>query len=162
MMQATPTTWRSLIQAGWTNASGMHVLCGGESMSTPLKAAFRNLRCEVWNLYGPTETTIWSTIQRLRDGDERNVIGKPIANTEIYVVDAELRPVPIMVLGEICIGGAGLANGYLNQPSNTAERFVESPFKPGQRIYRTGDLGRWRHDGTLEYIERMDAQVKVN
>lgn len=121
-------------------------------------------RCaSVWNLYGPTETTIWSTTGRLESGDGPIGIGRPIDNTQVYVVDTDLRQVPVGEAGELLIGGEGVADGYLNRPELTAERFVADPFskRPGDRLYRTGDLARWRADGTLECLGRMDDQVKI-
>jgi len=111
-------------------------------------------------MYGPTETTVWSTVQRVVPG-EAILIGRPIANTRLYVLDDALQPVPIGVPGELWIGGAGVANGYIGRPDLTAERFVQSPFHPGERIYRTGDLVRSHADGRLEHLGRLDHQVKV-
>jgi acyl-CoA synthetase (AMP-forming)/AMP-acid ligase II len=117
---------------------------------------------QLWNVYGPTETTIWSTIEPVRSGPGPVSLGRPIANTRIAVVDDQGEPVPWGVSGEIWIGGAGVARGYRNRPELTAERFVSSAFDPGERIYRTGDLGRWRRDGALEHLGRLDFQVKIH
>ncbi len=114
-----------------------------------------------WNAYGPTETTICATMGECFAGGGKPSIGRPIANTQVYVLDAHREPVPIGVAGELCVGGVGLARGYLGQPALTAERFVKSPFEPGAKLYRTGDLARWRADGTLEYLGRIDQQVKL-
>ena len=136
--------------------------------------ADRLLPCgsELWNMYGPTETTIWSTVQPLRSG-ERVTIGKPIANTQIYIVDKNLRPVPPGVVGELFIGGHGLARSYWNRPELTAEKFIPNPFRAGEsgggprldgageRVYRTGDLARWLPDGRIECLGRTDQQVKI-
>ena len=117
----------------------------------------------VWNLYGPTETTIWSTAYRVMPGDCSIPIGRPIANTEIYVLNASLHPVPIGIPGELHIGGAGLARGYLNRPELTAAKFIANPFStdPTARLYKTGDLVRYLPDGNMEFVGRIDNQVKV-
>jgi thioesterase domain-containing protein len=118
-------------------------------------------RCsELWNMYGPTESTIWSTCARVSTPDDIH-IGKPIANTEIYILNAHARPQPIGVADELLIGGDGLARGYYNRPDLTAEKFVAHPFARGKRLFRTGDLARWRKDGTIEYLGRLDRQVKI-
>jgi amino acid adenylation domain-containing protein len=162
VMQATPATWRMLIDAGWTGSPPLRVFCGGEAMPEDIGRALAARASEVWNLYGPTETTIWSTVDRV-GADGRATLGAPIANTRIYVLDSSLRPVPIGAVGEICIGGEGVARGYLNRPELTAERFPPDPagFAPGARMYRTGDLGRLGADGRLHYLGRADHQVKL-
>jgi amino acid adenylation domain-containing protein/thioester reductase-like protein len=162
LMQATPATWRLLIDAGWPGHSKLKALCGGEALSTDLAGQLRSRVHALWNLYGPTETTIWSCAHQIETPSRSSVesIGGPVANTRIYILDAALRPVPIGVTGEIFIAGAGLARGYLNRPELTAQRFLTDPFSAG-RMYRTGDLGRWRSDGTLSYSGRNDAQVKI-
>ncbi len=162
-MQATPATWQMLIHSGWDGCQGLKVLCGGEALPDSL-AQELCLRCgEVWNLYGPTETTIWSTMFRVTNGNTQGSIGRPIANTQVYVLDAGRNPVPIGVPGELYIGGTGLARGYLNRPKLTTERFVANPFSddPSARLYRTGDRCRWRADGNLEFLGRLDDQVKL-
>jgi amino acid adenylation domain-containing protein len=163
MMQATPALWRMLIDAGWCGTPRLTVLCGGETMSRDLADALVGRARAVWNLYGPTETTIWSTIERVEPGDGAVSIGRPIANTQVYVLDPAGRPVPIGVPGELFIGGAGVARGYLARPDLTAERFVPDRFsgRPGARLYRTGDLVRLRNDGRLDYLGRLDTQVKL-
>ena len=120
-------------------------------------------RGEVWNLYGPSETTIWSTIHKVESGRGPVPIGRPIANTQMYILDAHLRPVPIGVHGELCIGGDGLARGYLNRPELTEEKFIRNPFsnQPDSRLYRTGDRARYRADGNIEFLGRTDNQVKI-
>jgi amino acid adenylation domain-containing protein len=164
VMQATPATWRMLVENGWTGSKGMKLLCGGEAMSRDLAAALLARAESVWNMYGPTETTVWSTLHRVVDGSETVVpVGRPIANTQIYVLDTDLSPVPVGVPGELYIGGAGVARGYLDRPVLTAERFVPDPFGPahGARLYRTGDLVRYRPDGSLLFLSRLDHQVKL-
>ncbi len=163
VMQATPTTWHLLVDAGWRPKLPFRVLCGGEALPPSLAVSLSGLGVELWNMYGPTETTVWSTIARIDDPTQRITIGRPIDNTEVWVLDEEQRPCPVGAEGELCIGGAGVATGYHNRPDLTAERFVPDPFseRPGARLYRTGDLGRWRDDGTLEHLGRLDFQVKI-
>ncbi|WP_406346322.1 amino acid adenylation domain-containing protein [Streptomyces sp. NBC_00648] len=160
VMQATPSTWTMLLHEGWTNDERVRVLCGGEALPETLRERLTALDCEVWNLFGPTETTIWSTAGRI-GADGRITIGTPIDNTQIYILDGLGRPAPAGVPGELCIAGAGLARGYLNKPELTAERFPENPFAPGTRIYRTGDLARRLSDGRIECLGRIDSQVKI-
>jgi amino acid adenylation domain-containing protein len=163
LMQATPATWRLLLEAGWEGAPGLTVLCGGEAM--PRELADRLLpRCAaLWNMYGPTETTVWSTVHRVRPGTGPVPLGAPIANTTVHILDAQLRPVRSGDEGELCIGGDGVARGYLGRPDLTAERFVPDPFAavPGGRLYRTGDLARRLPDGALLFGGRRDHQVKI-
>jgi amino acid adenylation domain-containing protein len=163
MLQATPATWRLLIETGWRGTPGLRALCGGEGLPADLADALLERVAELWNLYGPTETTIWSTADRVERGAGAITVGRPIANTQVYVVDPLGEPVPVGVCGEICIGGAGVARGYHRRPELTAERFVIDRFgdRPGALMYRTGDLGRWRPDGRLEHLGRTDHQVKV-
>ncbi len=162
VMQATPTTWQMLIDDGWPGNPAMRALCGGEALSENLAAALAERTAEVWNLFGPTETTIWSTVARLEPG-RPPAIGRPILNTFCYVLDANLQPVPIGVTGELYIGGQGVARGYLGRPELTKARFRPDPFakRPGARMYQTGDLVRWRPDGQLDFVGRADSQVKV-
>jgi amino acid adenylation domain-containing protein len=163
VMQATPATWRLLLQADWQGAANFRALCGGEPLPRELAEALLPRVGELWNLYGPTETTVWSTVGRVTSAAETITIGTPIANTQVYVLDANREPVPIGVPGELWIGGAGVATGYHRRPELTAERFVTDPFSPvpGARMYRTGDLGRWRPDGSLQHFGRLDHQVKI-
>jgi amino acid adenylation domain-containing protein len=163
VMQATPATWRLLIDNGWRGSARLKALCGGEALPRELARDLLGHTRELWNMYGPTETTIWSTVDRVDSEDWEVSIGRPIANTQVYVLDARLRPAPIGVAGELYIGGAGVAIGYLNRPELTAERFVPDPFSgvPGARLYRTGDRARVRADGRVEYLGRLDFQVKV-
>lgn len=162
-MQATPTGWRLLAEAGWRGGSGFKALVGGEALPPDLARSLAGSCGEVWNLYGPTETTIWSTAYRLPPSGEPVLIGAPIANTGVYVLDRHGAIQPPGVQGEIYIGGAGVARGYRNQVALSAERFMPDPFIPefGGRMYRTGDLGRYDRDGLVEYRGRADSQVKL-
>jgi len=161
-MQATPSTWRLLIEAGWEGSPRFKVLCGGESMPRDLADALLT-RGEVWNLYGPTESTIWSMVHKVDSAEGPVRIGRPIANTKIYILDSHLQPVPIGVHGDLYIGGDGLARGYRNNPELTAERFIPDPFSydANARLYRTGDRARYHSDRTIEFLGRTDNQVKI-
>lgn len=161
VMQATPATWRMVLQSGWKGGRGVTVLCGGEALPRELAQELLARAGSVWNVYGPTETTIWSTLERVRTADRVIALGKPIANTQVYVLDVNREPVPVGTPGELYIGGMGLARGYRRAPQLTAERFVASPFRAGERLYRTGDQVKWMPDGRLEYIGRIDYQVKL-
>ena len=163
VMQATPATWRMLIEAGWQGVAGLKILVGGEALDAGLARQLLERSTELWNLYGPTETTVWSTACQVQRGVERISIGRPIANTQVYLLDEYLEPVPLGVPGELYIGGCGVARGYLGRPDLSALRFVPNPFalQPGARLYKTGDLARWLPDGTIEFLGRMDFQVKV-
>jgi acyl-coenzyme A synthetase/AMP-(fatty) acid ligase len=157
-VQAVPATWRLLLEAGFAEPS-ITGLIGGEAVPRDLVQALHGRVRRLFNVYGPTETTIWSAMQPL---ESEAHIGGPLAGTRLHVLDAALRPVPIGVVGELCIGGVGLARGYLRRPALTAERFVPDPWgPPGARLYRTGDLTRWRPDGRLEFKGRSDNQVKI-
>jgi len=162
-MQATPATWQMLIASGWQGRAQLHILCGGEALPLALARRLLDLGASLWNLYGPTETTIWSTVHAIEKGARSISIGAPLANTQTYVLDDDLAPVPVGVPGELFIGGDGLARGYRNRPGLTAERFVPDPFSGsgGERLYRTGDLMRMSRDGTLIYLGRLDHQVKL-
>ena len=162
-MQATPATYRLLLNAGWNDLSGIKILCGGEAFPRELANQLIEKGATVWNMYGPTESTIWSAVSRVEMKDGPVAIGRPITNTQIYLLDSQLRPVPIGVAGELFIGGDGLTRGYLNRPDLTAEKMVPSPFdeKGSARLYRTGDLARFRPDGNIEFMSRIDHQVKV-
>jgi amino acid adenylation domain-containing protein len=161
VLQATPATWRGLIDAGWTGRRDLKLLCGGEAMPRPLADALLARCGSLWNVYGPTETTIWSTIDQVEPGEARAPIGRPIDNTRTYVLDAHGQLAPTGVSGELYIGGLGLARGYRGRPDLTEERFLTLPGVPGERLYRTGDQARWRADGRLECLGRLDNQVKV-
>jgi amino acid adenylation domain-containing protein/FkbM family methyltransferase len=161
VMQATPTTWRALIQAGWSGSANLKVFCGGEVLLPDLARELLPRCAELWNMYGPTETTVWSTIHKVTSTEGSVPIGQPINNTQIYVLDAHCNLVPSGNVGELYIGGDGLARGYLHRENLTRERFVPSPFVPDALLYRTGDLARWLPDGTVECLGRMDNQVKL-
>ncbi|MFJ4246540.1 non-ribosomal peptide synthase/polyketide synthase [Streptomyces iakyrus] len=161
VMQATPVTWQMLIADGWAGLPGLVALCGGEALPDGLAHALVERVEGVWNMYGPTETTIWSTCERVTP-DGSLGIGSPVANTRVYVLDGRLEPVPVGVAGELFIGGLGVSRGYLDRPDLTAERFVADPFAAdGARMYRTGDRVRWMADGRLEFLGRADQQLKV-
>jgi acyl-coenzyme A synthetase/AMP-(fatty) acid ligase/acyl carrier protein len=162
-MQATPATWRMLLEAGWKGSPHLKILCGGEALSAELGIRLRHCGAELWNLYGPTETTIWSTLYRVQEERGQIPIGRPIANTQLYVLDGLHQPVPLGASVELYIGGSGLARGYLNRPELTAEKFVAHPFSsdPEARLYRTGDVVRYLSNGDLEFFGRLDHQVKL-
>ena len=172
VMQATPATWRLLEESGWRGRQGLTLLSGGEALPVDLAAKLlsRELRGNddaLWNMYGPTETTVWSAARRVAVGEEPIRVGGLLGNTRIHILDSHLEPLPVGVPGEVWIGGDGLARGYRGRPALTAERFVPDPFAAeldapaGGRLYRVGDLARWRSDGDLEFFGRVDHQVKV-
>ena len=163
VLQATPATWRLLVEAGWRGNSGFRALCGGEPLPRDLADAILARVGKLWNLYGPTETTVWSTLDQVERDDAPISIGRPIANTAIHILDPAGEPVPIGIVGEIYIGGLGVAKGYHRRPALTAERFLPDRFsdRAGARLYRTGDLGRWGADGKLYHLGRLDHQVKI-
>jgi amino acid adenylation domain-containing protein len=170
IMQATPATWQMLYAAGWQGSPQLTILCGGDALSWQLAQQLRQQNAEVWNLYGPTETTIWSIIHQVDDRKGEVPIGRPIRNTQIYLLDSNLQPVPIGVVGELYIGGDGLARGYLNRPELSAQKFIPNPHNKSQlktqnskasRLYKTGDLARYLADGNIEFIGRIDNQIKI-
>ncbi|WP_407051567.1 amino acid adenylation domain-containing protein [Methyloraptor flagellatus] len=162
VLQATPATWRMLVEAGWQARPGLTALCGGEALTPDLAQALTADGATAWNLYGPTETTIWSTALKLSPEWRGGSIGRPIDNTQLYVLDRRGRLLPPWAPGELAITGAGLALGYLGRDDLTAVRFPPDPFGPhGARLYRTGDLVRARPDGEIEYLGRLDHQVKI-
>ncbi|HKT52178.1 MAG TPA: amino acid adenylation domain-containing protein [Candidatus Angelobacter sp.] len=163
VMQATPITWRMILESGWQGRQELTILCGGEAMPPDLARELIPRCSSLWNMYGPTETTIWSTVSHVTSTESRIPIGRPIANTRVYIVDRQLREVPVGATGELLIGGTGLARGYLNHPELTAERFIPDPFTGNKdaRLYKTGDLCRFRHDGVIESLGRNDDQVKI-
>ena len=187
-MQATPASWRLLLEAGWSGKRDLKILCGGEALTNDLAEKLLQRGAGLWNVYGPTETTIWSTIYKvdsIQAGISNTVpIGRPIANTQIYILDSNLQPVPVGVIGDLYIGGDGVSRGYLNRPELTDERFVPRPAstalgldtsgnttrstRPALRsarkenvVYKTGDLARYLADGNIEFFGRSDQQVKV-
>jgi enterobactin synthetase component F len=163
VMQATPSLWRALLVDHQDELIGLRSLVGGEALPSDLAHKMASLGHPVLNVYGPTETTVWSTAMPLTGNDlDTSPIGRPIWNTRVYVLDRNSQPVPPGFIGELYIGGAGVAQGYLNRPDLTKERFLPDPFVGGnERIYRTGDLARWRNDGALEYMGRNDHQIKI-
>ena len=162
VMQATPATWRMVVEAGWAGNPRLKILCGGEALPRDLAEELHARAGSVWNMYGPTETTIWSTVHKVESGESSVSIGRPIDNTVVYILDSKLEPVPIGTPGELYIGGLGLARGYRNAPDVTAARFIASPFlRDDGRLYRTGDLARWLPDGRIDWLGRIDHQVKV-
>jgi amino acid adenylation domain-containing protein len=173
VLQATPATWRMLLEAGWEGAPRLKAICGGEALPAALAADLAPRVGELWNVYGPTETTVWSSVHRVgRAGsdtitelEERPItLGRAIDRTGLYVLGPDLALVPGGAVGELYIGGAGVARGYLGRPELTAERFLPDPWAeeaPGARLYRTGDLVRFRNDGNLEFVGRADHQVKI-
>lgn len=158
VLQATPATWRGLIEMGWQGSPKLRALCGGEALPRSLVEEVLPRVGELWNMYGPTETTIWSTYARITDAEGPISIGMPIANTQVRIHDADGNDRPIGQVGELLIGGRGVARGYRGQPALTADRFVSHH---GERLYRTGDLARWRADGRLECFGRTDHEEKI-
>ncbi|MFT6265595.1 MAG: amino acid adenylation domain-containing protein [Oleiphilaceae bacterium] len=159
VMQATPSTWRSLLGAGW-NGGNIRILCGGEPFPVDLASSLSGICTEVWNMYGPTETTVWSTC-RLVNPERPNIIGTPIANTQCYVLNEQGQHQPIGVEGELYIGGQGVTHGYLNRPELTEKVFVRLSAFNNELLYRTGDSVRLMASGEIEYVQRIDSQVKV-
>lgn len=167
IMQATPATWRLMIQSGWTGKADMKILCGGEPMPNDLVGPLLERCGELWNMYGPTETTVWSAVYQITEPNALILIGKPIGNTQIYVLDEFQNEVPIGCEGEVYIGGAGVTLGYRNRDDLTQERFVENKYRNpfsdyvSDRLYKTGDLAKFRFDGNIQFLRRNDKQVKV-
>lgn len=163
LMQATPATWRLLLQAGWPGDKNLTVLCGGEAFPGDLASELIPRCKSLWNMYGPTETTIWSAVYPVAKSQANIPIGKPIANTHFHIVDESMHAVPFGDAGELLIGGDGVARGYLNRPELTAEKFVADPFcgEGTGRLYKTGDLAQCLPDGSVAYLGRLDHQVKI-
>ena len=167
LMQATPATWRMMIQSGWKGNKTLKVLCGGEPMPEDLVGPLLERCGELWNMYGPTETTVWSAVFQITDANDPILIGKPIGNTQIYILDSDGNEVPVGCEGEVFIGGAGVTHGYLHHPEMTSERFLDhryfNPFASyvSNAIYKTGDVARYTFDGNIQFLHRNDKQVKV-
>ncbi|GAB3929083.1 non-ribosomal peptide synthetase [Larkinella terrae] len=164
IMQATPSTWRMMLSVGWNDVPPLKILCGGEALPKDLADQLTAAGNELWNMYGPTETTIWSTLKKIRnETDEQISIGRPIANTVVYILDEKRNLLPAGLPGEIYIGGDGVALGYLNRPELTKEKFIKSPFDtdPEAVLYRTGDLGLFTPNGEIVCLGRIDQQVKI-
>ncbi len=163
VMQATPSTWKLLLESGWPGKTDLKILCGGEAMPRELAEQLIPRACSVWNMYGPTETTVWSSFHHVTSSAGLIPIGRPIGNTQMYVLDRNMQPVPVGVIGELYIGGDGLARGYRNRSDLNGEKFISNPFdcEPGSRLYKTGDLARYRADGNIECLSRIDNQVKI-
>ncbi|HWQ90287.1 MAG TPA: amino acid adenylation domain-containing protein, partial [Clostridia bacterium] len=158
VMQATPALWQLLIEAGWQGSADLKIIVGGDVLKPHLAAQLLDRCASAWNFYGPTETTIWSTAWKVQRSSPV-LIGRPLANTQVYILNDRLQPVPTGSPGELYIGGDGLARGYLNRPALTAEKFIAGPF--GSRLYRTGDLARFLPEGDIELLGRLDQQVKI-
>ncbi|MFC5412531.1 amino acid adenylation domain-containing protein [Larkinella bovis] len=162
ILQATPSTWRMLLDAGWDKPLPIKALTGGEALSIDLADKLTTQCAEVWNVYGPTETTVWSTIKKINKG-ETITVGRPIHNTQVYILDEFLKPVSVGTVGEIYIAGDGVARGYINRPELTEERFLKNPFDTSGKstMYRTGDLGKFLETGEIQCLGRIDHQVKI-
>jgi amino acid adenylation domain-containing protein len=162
-MQATPATWRLLLSADWQESYPMTIISTGEALPRDIGNQLLDKCTSLWNLYGPTETTIWSSISRIETEYNSSSIGRPLANTQFYILDNHGQPVPVGVPGELHIGGDGLARGYLNRPQLTGEKFIPNPFshQAYARLYKTGDLARYQADGTIEFMGRIDNQIKL-
>ena len=150
-----------LVESGWKGNPRLSAWCGGEALPRDLADQLLERAGSVWNLYGPTETTIWSTVSKVSSGSATPGLGSTIANTKLHLLDANLQPVPIGVHGDLYISGTGLAEGYWKSPELTREKFPPNPFQPGARMYKTGDRARWLADGTIEYLGRLDNQAKI-
>jgi len=163
VIQATPYTWRIMLEAGWDETTPLKVICGGEALPQELAQKLLTRASSLWNVYGPTETTVWSTIKQLKADDKVITVGRPVNNTSVYILDKFANPLMPGVAGEIYIGGDGVAQGYLNRPELTAEKFVDDRFSgvPGAKMYRTGDLGKFLPNGEIECLGRIDSQVKI-
>jgi amino acid adenylation domain-containing protein len=165
LMQATPAMWQLLLEAGWSGNARLKAISGGEAMVPSLAAELLSRCAAVWNMYGPTETTVYASTHKINGaGAEPVPIGRPIGNVQLYVLDSHLQPRPVGIPGEIYIGGLGVAKGYLNRPELTAQAFIPDIFRPNADggLYKTGDYGCYRGDGTIEYLGRIDRQVKIH
>jgi amino acid adenylation domain-containing protein len=159
--QATPSGWRILTESAWKGSSRLTGLCGGEAFPRDLAEKLIPRLKAVYNVYGPTEATVWATYHKVETPEEHKIIGRPLENYTIHILDEKLQPLPEGEIGDLYIGGPSLALGYMNRPDLTAERFIPSPFVSGERIYNTGDRARFIQDGAIEYISRADDQVKI-
>lgn len=162
IMQATPSLWKLLIDSQWTGNNKLKILCGGEEMPKSFGNKLLHYGKEVWNMYGPTETTIWSSIYKVPEPIEHITIGKPIFNTHIYILNNELNLCPIGIPGEIHIGGEGVGLGYYNNKDLTSKKFIHNPFNTSKTLFKTGDIGLLLQDGNIKYLGRKDNQVKIN
>ena len=163
MLQATPSTWQMLLDTGWENPLPIKALCGGEALPMGLAKKILVRVNELWNVYGPTETTIWSSVKRIMMEDDVITIGHPIANTQLYLLNEQNHLVPPNTIGEICIAGEGVSQGYWNRLDLTHEKFIKNPFETelDTTLYRTGDIGKLLHTGEVQCIGRIDNQVKI-
>jgi len=161
VLQATPSFYQMLFNDGWEGDKGLKILCGGDLLGKSLAQKLVDTSASLWNMYGPTETTIWSSVKQIEKAADASNIGTPIDNTEFFILDEALQLLPIGSEGTIYIGGDGLAKGYYKNEALTAERFIENPFDANARIYNTGDLGKWTKDGEIEFLGRNDFQVKI-
>ncbi|TDO73419.1 amino acid adenylation domain-containing protein [Flavobacterium chryseum] len=161
IIQATPSFYQMLFNADWVGDKRLKILCGGDLLSEALAEKLIDNSLEVWNMYGPTETTIWSSHKKLEDSKEASNIGKPIHNTQIYILDSFLTPKPIETSGAIYIAGDGLAKGYYKNEPLTKEKFIKNPFDATTLMYETGDVGKWNEKGEIEFLGRNDNQVKI-
>ena len=163
IMQATPATWRMLLDVGWAGKPGMRIISTGEALPRELADRLLPMGRELWNLYGPTETTVYSALCKVEAGSGPIIVGRPVDNTQIHIVDRHMQPLPVGVPGELLIGGEGLAAGYRERADLTAEKFIADPFSDSDdaRLYRTGDLAFWRTDGTVQVVGRIDHQIKL-
>ena len=161
MLQATPASWRLLLEAGFRSWPGFKMMCGGEALPRDLANRLLEGGGALWNMYGPTETTVWSSCGEVPAGNDPITIGRPIANTQLHVLDQYDQPVPFGVPGQLHIGGEGVANGYFKQDALTAEKFIPDPFKISRRLYRTGDVARRLPSGEIQVLGRADTQIKL-
>ncbi len=164
VLQGTPTTWRLLIESGWRGDGRLKGLVGGEALPADILPKLLPELKSLWNMYGPTETTVWSTCQQISDAEAPIGIGRPIANTRVYVRDKQGDLCPPGIAGELCIGGLGVSSGYTNRPDLNSSQFIPDPFstEANARLYRSGDMARWLDDGSLQYIGRLDNLVKLH
>jgi amino acid adenylation domain-containing protein len=163
VMQATPSSWGMLVESGWMGKANLRIWCGGEPLAVELAESLLARGRELWNLYGPTETTIWSAVHRVRNGENPILVGRPIRNTRIYILNSDGQPVPVGVVGELYIGGDGVARAYWKRPELTDAHFLPDHLdcRSGRRMYRTGDLAKFRHDGQIQIVGRADQQIKL-